>query len=103
MVTQYAALTEVGAFITDLRELGVVPQRVILFGSFARNEQHEWSDIDVAVVAEELSGFRPTDYRRFSAALCRHLDIELHPFRPEDFIDWNPFVQEIKRTGIVVV
>ena len=103
MVTQHVALAEVRAFVTDLHTLGVRPQRVILFGSFARNEQREWSDIDVAIVAEEFSGFRPEDSGLISRALARHVDIEPHTFRPEDFIDWNPFVEEIKRTGIVVV
>ena len=103
MVTQHTALAEVNAFVADLHTLGVVPQRVILFGSFARNEQREWSDIDVAIVAEEFSGFRPEDSRRIARALVRHTAIEPHTFRPEDFTDWNPFVEEIKRTGIVVV
>ena len=102
MVTQQLALAEIKAFVAEMRGLGIRPQQVILFGSYARNEQHEWSDIDVAVVADEFSGFRPQDTRRLSAALWRHVDIELHPFRPEDFTDWNPFVEEIKRTGIVV-
>lgn len=103
MVTQHIALAEVRAFVDDLRDLGIQPQHVFLFGSFARNAQQEWSDIDVAVVAEELSGFRPSDFRLMSRALARHAGIEPHPFRPEDFTDWNPFVQEIKRTGIRVV
>ena len=103
MATQQFALKEVEAFVADLHELGIHPQQVILFGSFARNEQREWSDIDVAIVAEEFSGFRPEDSGRISSALVRHVDIEPHSFRPEDFTDWNPFVAEIKRTGIRVV
>ncbi|WP_223653242.1 nucleotidyltransferase domain-containing protein [Hymenobacter psoromatis] len=103
MVTQHTALAEVQAFVADLHTLGVRPQRVILFGSFARNEQREWSDIDVAVVAEEFSGFSPKDARLLSPALVHHADIEPHTFRPEDFTDWNPFVAEILRTGIRVV
>ena len=103
MATQQFALTEAHAFVTDLHALGIYPQQVILFGSFARNEQHEWSDIDLAIVAEEFGSFRPENSRRMSPALTKHADIEPHPFRPEDFTDWNPFVQEIKRTGIRVV
>jgi len=38
-----------------------------------------------------------------SRALTKQVIIEPHPFRPEDFTDWNPFVQEIKPTGIRVV
>ena len=103
MVTQHVALAEVRAFVTDLHTLGVRPQRVILFGSFARNEQREWSGIDVAIVAEAFSGFRPEDSGLMARALVRHVEIEPHAFRPEDFTDWNPLVAEIKRTGIVVV
>ena len=103
MVTQHTALAEVRAFVADLHTLGIRPQHVILFGSFARNEQREWSDIDVAIVTEEFSGFRPKDARLMTAALVKHTAIEPHTFRPEDFTDWNPFVEEIKRTGIVVV
>ncbi|MFD1468405.1 nucleotidyltransferase domain-containing protein [Hymenobacter caeli] len=103
MATQQFALEEVRAFVDDLHELGIHPQQVILFGSFARNEQREWSDIDVAIVAEEFSSFRPENSGRMSPALWKHADIEPHSFRPEDFTDWNPFVAEILRTGIRVV
>ena len=103
MATQQFALAEAHAFVADLHALGIHPQRVILFGSYARNEQHEWSDIDLAIVAEEFGSFRPDNSARMSPALTKHADIEPHSFRPEDFTDWNPFVQEIKRTGIRVV
>ena len=75
---------------------------VILFGSFARNQQREESDLDVALVADSFTGFRAEDIQAFVQALVRHVGIEPHTFSPEQFTDWNPFVQEIKRTGIVV-
>ncbi|MEJ7661452.1 MAG: nucleotidyltransferase domain-containing protein [Hymenobacter sp.] len=103
MATQQFALAEAHAFVADLHALGIHPQQVILFGSFARDEQHEWSDIDLAIVAEEFGNFRPENSRRMSPALTKHVIIEAHSFRPEDFTDWNPFVAEILRTGIRVV
>lgn len=103
MATQHTALVEVQRFTQELQALGLTLRQVILFGSYARNEQHDDSDIDLAIVADEFSGFRPEDVRLFLRPLARHVDIEPHTFRPEDFTDWNPFVQEIKRTGIRVV
>ena len=103
MATQQFALKEVEEFVIDLHALGIRPKQVILFGSYARNEQHEDSDIDLAIVAEEFSGFRPEDSVLMSRALVKHVYIEPHSFRPEDFTDWNPFVAEIMRTGIRVV
>lgn len=102
MVTQHAALTEVRQFLSELLALNIPLRQAILFGSVARNEQHEWSDIDVALVADSFTGFGPEDIRPFAAALVKHCAIEPHTFSPEQFTDWNPFVKEIKRTGIVL-
>ena len=102
MVTQQAALAEAKEFAEELRQLGINLRQAILFGSFVRNEQRQWSDIDVALVADSFTGFRAEDVRLFVRSLVKHVDIEPHTFSPEQFTDWNPFVQEIKRTGIVI-
>ena len=102
MVTQHAALAEARQFLAELLALNVPLRKAILFGSYVRNEQHEWSDIDLALVADSFTGFGPEDIRPFARSLVKHVDIEPHTFSPEQFTDWNPFVQEIKRTGIVV-
>lgn len=99
-MTQHAALTEVRQFLAELLELGIPLRKVILFGSFVRNQQHEWSDIDLALVADNFTGFGPEDIRPFARSLVKHCVIEPHTFSPEQFTDWNPFVKEIKRTGI---
>ncbi len=102
MVTQQTALAEVREFVEELRQSGLGLRLAILFGSYARNEQRPWSDIDVALVANDFTGFRAEDVRLLVRSLVRHVDIEPHTFSPEQFTDWNPFVQEIKRTGIVI-
>lgn len=102
MVTQALALARVQQFLEEVRQQGVPLRKAILFGSFARNEQHEYSDIDLALVADDFTGAAFIDMKPFVRALVKHVDIEPHTFSPEQFADWNPFVQEIKRTGIVV-
>ena len=102
MVTQYAALAEVRQFLAELLALNVPLRKAILFGSYVRDEQHKWSDIDLALVADSFTGFGPEDIRPFARSLVKHVDIEPHTFSPAQFTDWNPFVREIMRTGIVV-
>lgn len=104
MYTQAAALERVKAFAESIRSQRISLRKVILFGSYARNEQREFSDIDVALVADEFTGFGFQDVGLIGAAMAQKLfiAIEPHTFSPEQFTDWNPFVQEIKRTGIVV-
>ena len=104
MFTQATALERVKAFAESIRSQHISLRKVILFGSYARDEQRPFSDIDVALVADEFTGFGFQDVGLIGAAIAQKpfVDIEPHTFSPEQFTDWNPFVQEIKRTGIVV-
>ena len=104
MFTQLAALSQVRAFVRELHGLGIRPQAVVLFGSYARNEQREESDIDVALVSESFTGAGPLDVRPMAHVLARfpYFYLEPHTFTPAQFTDENPFVREIRRTGIVV-
>ena len=104
MHTQATALARVRQLAEQLLAHSIGLRRVVLFGSYARNEQRRYSDIDVALVADKFSGFGFQDVGLMGEVLIdkRFIDIEPHTFSPEQFTDWNPFVQEIKRTGIVV-
>ena len=104
MLTQHTALNLAQRFATELQHLNLRLQKVIVFGSYARNEQREESDIDVALVSEDFTGAAPIDVRPMAHLLARSpfFYIEPHTFSPAQFTDRNPFVQEILRTGIVV-
>ena len=104
MFTQSVAIERVRAFAESIRGQHISLRQVILFGSYARNEQRPFSDIDVALVADEFTGFGFQDVGLISGAIIQKqfVDIEPHTFSPAQFTDWNPFVQEIKRTGIVI-
>lgn len=102
MVTQQSALATARQFVRELRQQGIPLRKAVVFGSFVRGQQHEYSDIDMALVADSFTGFAAEDIRPFARLLVKHVDIEPHTFSPEQFTDWNPFVQEIKRTGIVI-
>lgn len=77
---------------------------VYLFGSYAKGENHQDSDIDVAVVADGFSGDIIED-THLLMKLRRNIDnrIEPHPFSLQEFSENNPFVKEIKTKGIKVI
>ena len=78
-------------------------EAVYLFGSHARGNSHEWSDIDLAIVSPDFCGDRFDDTTRLIPYILKvDTAIEVHPFRPEEFSTDNPFVQEILDTGIRV-
>ncbi len=77
--------------------------RIILFGSYARGNQNEHSDIDIAVVLKDYSNLIETQVELMR--LRRKIDsrIEPHPFREKDFDSTNPIVNEIIKYGQTIL
>lgn len=89
-------------YAKTLQVEGYPVSAVYLFGSFVKGSQHEWSDIDVAVVSEEVEKNRE-EGRMKLWKMRRNVDarIEPHGFSPKAFQeDWRPMVHEIKTTGV---
>ena len=77
---------------------------VYLFGSYANGNPKEYSDIDLAIVSDDFEGDRFNDKKRLNKFIIKtSLDIEVHPFKTEDFTADNPFAMEIMRTGTRIV
>lgn len=105
MVTRKTALNIASDFVEAVRASGFPLKKAILFGSFAREEQHEWSDIDLALVADEFTGVGFFDIRPLLSVKIsdrRFSLIEPHTFQTGYFENDDPLVAEIRRTGIVV-
>lgn len=75
-----------------------------LFGSFARDNQRPESDIDIALIIDNIRDSDKFDIQVQLLLLACRFDsrIEPHPLSKEDLISDNPFVREIKRTGIEI-
>lgn len=43
-------------YAAELEKIGIRPQRVILYGSYAKGQAREDSDIDFIVISEDLKG-----------------------------------------------
>lgn len=73
--------------------------KIILFGSYARGNNNEDSDIDIAVVLKDYDNV--LDMQLELMRLRRKIDsrIEPHPFRESEFELSNPLVNEIMKYG----
>jgi predicted nucleotidyltransferase len=77
--------------------------KVFLFGSYTKGTSSKYSDIDLAIVSRDFEGVRFFDRKRLIKYIVKvNTDIQLHPFKLEDFTTDDPFVEEIIRTGIRV-
>ena len=73
--------------------------KIFLFGSYAKGNYNDDSDIDIAVVLKDYSNL--IDMQMELMRLRRKIDsrIEPHPFRESDFEVSNPIVSEILKYG----
>jgi predicted nucleotidyltransferase len=73
--------------------------KIVLFGSYAKVNFNEDSDIDIAVILKDYNNL--IDVQLDLMRLRRSIDsrIEPHPFRERDFEITNPVVHEILKYG----
>ncbi len=81
------------------------PQKIILFGSMARGDVKEWSDIDLVIVKETSKHFLAR--LKEVALLCRApVGVDYLVYTPSEFEQLstdNPFIrEEIVQKGIVL-
>lgn len=97
---QQSALNAVREY-ADIVKAHLPVVKVILFGSYARGDERENSDIDVAVVVERLE----EDFLASSALLqrlIRDIDLRIEPILFVAEHDPSGFLAHIEATGITV-
>ena len=77
------------------------PNAIILFGSYANGNPHEWSDIDIAVIVNDFQGnWLETASMLYS--LTRRVSIGIEPHLMDSSYDKSGFVEFVKKTGEVI-
>lgn len=75
--------------------------KVVLFGSYAKGNQHEYSDIDVAIIVNSLQQDFFT-YAPLLWKLRREVDDRIEPIIIDKNNDKSGFLTEILRTGVEI-
>ena len=96
-------MTKINKYIELLNQANITVEKAYLFGSFARGNADEYSDINVAIISDRFSGVRFDD-RRMIVPLRRSIDnrIEAIPFRKEAFNTADPLAAEILTNGVEI-
>jgi uncharacterized protein len=77
-------------------------KRIFLYGSYARGNQNPDSDIDLAIILNELPGPFQTQVNLLKLKWNFDTRVEPHPFDEKYFISTNPVINEILLTGIEI-
>ena len=83
MLTREIAITQATDFILDCIKYGINIEKAILFGSVVKNEQREYSDIDIALVSDQFTNNFVLDSKLTSKINIRFPLIEVHHFNSE--------------------
>jgi predicted nucleotidyltransferase len=79
------------------------PTSVILFGSYVNGNPHEWSDIDIAVLVDNIKDEDWYDSRILLQKIIRNRDfIDIEPHLLDQNHDPSGFVEHVIKTGEVV-
>jgi predicted nucleotidyltransferase len=77
------------------------PNKIILFGLYAKGNWTEDSDIDVAIFVDKMQ----EDFLQLSTKLCnltRTIDYRIEPILLEENNDPSGFISDIKKQGIFI-
>ena len=78
-------------------------EAIILFGSYAKGTENEYSDIDIAIISSDFSDIIEDGAKLIGLTWKIDTRIEPHPITTEDYQKVsNPFVREVVDTGIKV-
>ena len=93
IVTEYLQL---------LKAKGLKVEEAYVFGSYARGNFHENSDIDIALVMSNLQDRLGVQTELLKLGRDFQYIIEPHPFDKKDFNHFNPLTHEILTLGVRV-
>ena len=100
---QRTAFEVVKKYIRYLQENHFNIQKAYVFGSYASGKFHDDSDIDLALVLNDVPNSFTMQVQLMKLSRKFDTRIEPHPFDEVDFNTSNPFANEILAKGIQVV
>ena len=100
MLTRRSLKVLLHDLIQDCFLLGLDPEKVILFGSYANGGVHPYSDVDIAIWSYKFIGEGLIDFEIIRPIIrkFRNVDIKMYPIgaTAENF---DPFIRVIENTG----
>lgn len=89
-------------YIMVLKKDKLPIKKVVVFGSQVKKTARIGSDIDVCIISPKFKdSFDALHYLLMKSYEVNGI-IEPHPYHPNDFVNEDPLVWEIKKTGIIV-
>ncbi len=104
MAVKKSVINLVNEFVSELKKRNISVRKAILFGSHAKGNANHFSDIDVAIVADEFVGviFKDLNYFLELKIKKKYAPISVQTFNTAYFKKGDAFIQEIIKSGIEI-
>ncbi len=102
MVSKETAINIARSFVNECRLNGLNFYKVLLFGSFAKGDIHESSDIDLLVISDQFTDNIFDNIRMFAKANIKFPIIEVHPYPTSYYLSGDDFIKEIENESLVI-
>ncbi len=94
------------ALARELKKNKIIVDKIILYGSYAKGNPHDYSDIDLAIISPSFNGKRMLDIQEELARIFSNYLSIIEPlgYSTEDFRSAEPetLLGEIKKSGKVL-
>ena len=102
MLTREIAINTAKDFINACKLEKVFFNKVILFGSTISDDTNQNSDIDLLLISDQFGYSKWQNLGLIAKINKRYRLIEPHTFPTEYFLKGDPFINEIKKSGIEI-
>lgn len=85
-----------------LEAMDIPVDRMVLYGSYAKNSPRPGSDVDLCVISSAFKDCIEATMMLYKLRSDDELVMSPIAFSPDTFVDENPLAWEIKRTGVSV-
>lgn len=93
-------------YLHAVNEAGVHASRGVVYGSFARGDNHTWSDIDLVVIAPELDNLKSRELIHKLWILAARTDSRIEPVAcgEQEWVtdDSRPILEIARNEGVVI-
>lgn len=103
MVTREIAINTAKSFVRDCKSNGLTFYKVFLFGSVAKGNMHEWSDIDLLLISDQFNDNVFDNLKLYSKINIKYPIIETHPYATDHFKDGDSFINEVISESIEII
>ena len=103
---EQSVLTSVRSYLAALTSRGITVERVVVFGSQAKGEAHEWSDIDILVISPQFDNMKDRSAVNLLWRVAARTDSRIEPI-PCGSLQWrdddsSAIVEIARREGQVL-